>query len=67
MDNILSLSVVKDTGMEIALTEEIKRNILNQTISKDQLNIYDVIHAVNFLIDEKSKMVSNQILCLGGF
>jgi 3-oxoacyl-[acyl-carrier protein] reductase len=64
--NILSLSVVKDTGMEIALTEEIKRNILNQTISKDQLNIYDVIHAVNFLIDEKSKMVSNQILCLGG-
>ena len=64
--NILSLSVVKDTGMENALTEEIKRNILNQTISKDQLNIYDVIHAVNFLIDEKSKMVSNQILCLGG-
>ena len=64
--NILSLSVVKDTGMENALTEEIKRKILNQTISKDQLNIYDVIHAVNFLIDEKSKMVSNQILCLGG-
>ena len=64
--NILSLSVVKDTGMEIALTEEIKRKILNQTISKDQLNIYDVIHAVNFFIDEKSKMVSNQILCLGG-
>ena len=64
--NILSLSVVKDTGMEITLTEEIKRKILNQTISKDQLNIYDVIHAVNFFIDEKSKMVSNQILCLGG-
>jgi 3-oxoacyl-[acyl-carrier protein] reductase len=64
--NILSLSVVKDTGMEIALTEEIKRNILNQTISKEQLNIYDVIHALNFLIDEKSKMVINQILCLGG-
>ena len=64
--NILSLSVVKDTGMEIALKEKIKRKILNQTISKDQLNIYDVIHAVNFLIDEKSKMVSNQILCLGG-
>ena len=63
--NILSLSVVKDTGMEIALTEEIKRKILNQTISKDQLNIYDVIHAVNFFIDEKSKMVSNQMLCLG--
>ena len=65
--NILSLSVVKDTGMEIALKEEIKRKILNQTISKDQLNIYDVIHALNFFINEKSKMVSNQILCLGGF
>ena len=64
--NILSLSVVKDTGMEIALKEKIKRKILNQTISKDQLNIYDVIHALNFFINEKSKMVSNQILCLGG-
>lgn len=63
--NILSLSVVKDTGMEITLTEEIKRKILNQTISKDQLDIYDVIHAVNFFIDEKSKMVSNQMICLG--
>ena len=64
--NILSLSVVKDTGMEIALKEKIKRKILNQTISKDELNIYDVIHALNFFINEKSKMVSNQILCLGG-
>jgi len=64
--NILSLSVVKDTGMEIALKEKIKRKILNQTISKDRLNIYDVIHALNFFINEKSKMVSNQILCLGG-
>jgi 3-oxoacyl-[acyl-carrier protein] reductase len=64
--NILSLSVVKGTGMEIAITEKNKCKILNQTISKDQLSIYDVIHAVNFLINEKSKMVSNQILCLGG-
>jgi len=64
--NILSLSVVRETGMGTVLTEKIKRKILNQTISKDQLSIYDVIHAVNFLINEKSKMVSNQILCLGG-
>jgi len=64
--NILSLSVVKDTGMENALAEEIKHEILQQTISKNQLNINDVTHAINFLIDKKSKMVNSQILCLGG-
>jgi len=64
--NILSLSVVKYTGMEHALAQEIKHKILDQTISKEQLDIDDVINAVNFLIDEKSKMVCNQILCLGG-
>ena len=55
--NTLSLSVVKG---------KTKDKILNQTISKNELNINDVIHAVNFLIDKKSKMVSNQILYLGG-
>ena len=64
--NILSLSVVKDTGMENALTDEIKHEILSQTISKAQLSIHDVIHAINFYIAEKSKMVTNQILFLGG-
>ena len=64
--NILSLSVVKDTGMEHALAQKIKEKILDQTISKEQIDIHDVINSVNFLIDEKSKMVCNQILYLGG-
>lgn len=64
--NILSLSVVKDTGMENTLTDEIKREILNQTISKSQLSIHDITHAINFYISEKSNMVTNQILFLGG-
>jgi len=64
--NILSLSVVKDTGMENALTDENKNKILSQTISKSQLSIRDVTHAINFFIAEKSKMVTNQILYLGG-
>ena len=64
--NILSLSVVKDTGMEHALSQKIKEKILDQTISKEQIDIHDVINSVNFLIDEKSKMVCNQILYLGG-
>ena len=64
--NILSLSVVKDTGMEHALAQKIKEKILDQTISKEQIDIHDVINSVNFLIDEKSKMVCNQLLYLGG-
>jgi len=64
--NILSLSVVKDTGMENALTDEIKHEILSHTISKSQLSIHDITHAINFYIAEKSKMVTNQVLYLGG-
>jgi 3-oxoacyl-[acyl-carrier protein] reductase len=63
--NILSLSVVKNTGMENTLTEQIKNKILCQTISKSQLSIHDVTHAINYLINEKSKMVTNQLLSLG--
>jgi len=64
--NILSLSIVKDTGMENSLTDEIKHKILSKTVSKAELGINDVINAINFIIDEKNKMFTNQILCLGG-
>lgn len=64
--NILSLSVVENTGMENALTNELKHEILNQTISKAQLSIPDVTNAINFFINEKSGMITNQILYLGG-
>ena len=64
--NTISLSVVKDTGMESSLTNQTKQNILDQTISKSILSISDVIYAINFFISEKSRMVTNQILSIGG-
>ena len=64
--NTISLSVVKDTGMESSLTNQTKQNILDQTISKSILSISDVIYAINFFISEKSTMVTNQILSIGG-
>ena len=64
--NTISLSVVKDTGMESSLTNQTKQNILDQTISKSILSISDVIYAMNFFISEKSTMVTNQILSIGG-
>ena len=48
--NSLSLSVVKNTGMENALTDKLKNEILNQTISKVQLSFHDVTNAINFFI-----------------
>ena len=64
--NTISLSVVKDTGMESSLTNQTKQNILDQTISKSILSISDVIYAINFFISEKSTMVTNQNLSIGG-
>lgn len=63
--NTIALSVVKNTGMEGSLTEQTKQNILGQTISKSILNISDITHAINFLISEKSKMITKQIIAIG--
>ena len=64
--NVVSLSIVKDIGMEKKLTKNIKDNILNQTISMQPIKIEDVTNTVNFLIDDKSKMICNQTMYLGG-
>ena len=53
--NVVSLSIVKDIGMEKKLTKNIKDNILNQTISMQPIKIEDVTNTVNFLIDDKVK------------
>ena len=64
--NILALSIVKDTGMGNVLTDEMKGKILNRSISKSELNISDVTHTIDFFINEKSTMITNQSVCLGG-
>lgn len=64
--NVLSLSVVKNSGMAKSLLDKAVLKILELTISKSQLDFKDVAHAVDFFISEKSNMVTNQTLYLGG-
>ncbi len=64
--NVLSLSVVQHTGMANTLTEENRNRVLRHTTTRQQIDISDITNAVDFLIDKKSGMVTNQILCLGG-
>ena len=64
--NVLSLSVVKNSGMAESLPNETIPKILERTISKSQLDFKDVAHAVDFFISERSKVVTNQTLYLGG-
>ena len=65
--NILALSVVKSSGMADGLSDDITRKILERTISKTKLDYKDISNAIGFIISLKSRMVTNQILCLGGF
>ena len=64
--NLLTLSVVKSSGMAEDLSDDIILKILERTISKTQLNFKDVSNAIDFLISPKSSMVTNQTLYLGG-
>jgi len=64
--NTLALSVVKDSGMTEILSDKAEVEILLGSISKSRLEFQDVAHAVNFLISRKSKMVTSQIIYLGG-
>ena len=64
--NILALSIVKDVGMGNVLTDEIKSKILSRSISKSELEFSDVTHALDFLINDKSTAITNQLVCLGG-
>ena len=64
--NILSLSVVKESGMVSEITIEAEQNILNRTITKKQLDSSHIIHSVDFLISEKSCRITGQNIHLGG-
>ena len=64
--NVLCLSVVKDTGMQETLSDELRDQILGKTISKSQLDLSDVTNTLDFLLSLDSKMLTNQTIYLGG-
>jgi 3-oxoacyl-[acyl-carrier protein] reductase len=64
--NLLSLSVVKNSGMAGNLSEDRTSELLNKTISKTQIEYENISHAIDFLVSEESKMITNQNLFLGG-
>ena len=64
--NLLSLSVVRGSGMAENLPDDIEHELLQRTISKIQLDFKDVSHAIDFFISKKSKLITSQTLYLGG-
>ena len=64
--NTLSLSAVENTSMEKDLTKEARKKLLDQTVSKSLISISDVTNALDFFMSTKSKVVTNQVLYLGG-
>ena len=64
--NTVALSFVKNSGMTGQINEDIVTETLNKTILRSPLELDDVVHAVDFFISPESKMVTNQILYLGG-
>ena len=64
--NTIALSIVKNTGMENSLNDQMKSKILLKTISKSLLNMDDITNPIDFLISKKSKMITNQLLTIGG-
>jgi 3-oxoacyl-[acyl-carrier protein] reductase len=64
--NTLGLSVVNNTGMHSNLDEINKQMIIDQTVSKLLLEISDITHVLDFLISEKSTLLTSQTLYLGG-
>ena len=63
--NVLSLSIVSGSGMAKKLSDKITKKILNNTASKTFLKTEDITNVINFLIDNKSKMITGQNICLG--
>tara|TARA_B000000460_G_scaffold210966_1_gene158808 strand:- start:2940 stop:3638 length:699 start_codon:yes stop_codon:yes gene_type:complete len=63
--NIISLSVVEDSGMAENLSDEIKKEILKGSVSKTPLKIKDILDVINSLIDDRSKMATGQNISLG--
>lgn len=63
--NIVSLSVVKNSGMAEVLGEEVQ-SLLEQTISKSIVHLNDIVYAIDFLASAKSHIITNQTLYLGG-
>lgn len=64
--NTLGLSFVKDSGMITQITEKVVSDTVNQTIMKSVISVEDIINAIDFIINEKSKMITGQTLYLGG-
>lgn len=62
--NILRLSMVKRTGMVEALSDDNVLDLLKHTTTKSGLDFEDITHTMDFLISEKSKMVTGQILMI---
>lgn len=64
--NNVSLSLVKGSGMLELLSSEVREQMLARTVAGQYISMDDVVHAIDFLIDERSKNITAQTICVGG-
>jgi len=63
--NVLSLSVVENTGMSEAINPEIFNEILSKSSSNSVVSIDDIFMKIKYLFSENSQSVNGQIIQLG--
>lgn len=64
--NVLSLSIVQDSGMAGNLNEQIVRETLNRTITKKPITYQDISQSIDSLMTGKDKEFTGQVIYLGG-
>ncbi|MDD5491940.1 MAG: SDR family NAD(P)-dependent oxidoreductase [bacterium] len=64
--NVLSLSIVQDSGMAGNFNEQIIKETLARTITKKPITYQDISQAIDSLVTGKDKEFSGQVICLGG-
>jgi len=64
--NSLGLSLVNETGMVSDLSDKIKENIFSNLAIKKNLEIADIIHLIDFIIDKKTNFITGQTIYTSG-
>lgn len=64
--NTIGLSVVRDTGMTDGLDDKAFKKKQAGLIKPDMIEVDEVAHAMDFLISEEARNITNQIVYFGG-
>ena len=63
--NSLGLSIVKESGMSNSLSEAASQEKRSQLDKPDDLDVTEIVHALDFLVHPAAAKVSGQTIYLG--